>query len=77
MRLVATPCVGAGEFEKLSGQRARLGHTADKEQGLAQLGEHERLEDGRGFWGRRALARRPIQEWEGLRSTSGKGIRHP
>ena len=31
MRLVATPCVGAGEFEELSGQRARLGHTADEQ----------------------------------------------
>ena len=75
MRLVATPCVGAGEFEKLPGQRACLGHTADKEQGLAQLGEHQCLEDHVASGGH--ALQRLLQEREGLRSTSGKGIRHP
>ena len=47
MRLVAAARVGTGEFEEASGQRTRLVHAADEEQGLAQLGEHERMEDQR------------------------------
>src|SRR5207249_638275 len=45
MRLVAASSLGAVELEEASGQRARLVHAADEEQGLAQLGEHERMED--------------------------------
>ena len=45
MHLVAASCVGAGELKETFGERTRLVHAADEEQGLAQLGEHERMEE--------------------------------
>ena len=41
MRLVAGSCVRAGDIEEAFGERARLVHAANEEQGLAQCGEHE------------------------------------
>src|SRR5947207_8218638 len=43
MRLIAAPCVGAGEFEEAFGKRARLVPAADEQVCLAQLGECECL----------------------------------
>src|SRR4029453_10567587 len=45
MCLVAAFCLSVEEFEETPGQCARLVHATDEEQGLAQLGEHKRLED--------------------------------
>ena len=73
MRLVAASSLGAVELEEASGQRARLVHAADEEQGLAQLGEHERMEDHAASGGH--ALQRLVQEREGLRSASGQGIR--
>ena len=42
---LATPYMGTGVLQETFGKRTCLLHTADEEQGLAQLGEHERLED--------------------------------
>src|SRR5262245_23388058 len=72
MRLVAASWEGAGEIEEPLGKRARLTHTADEEQSLAQLGEHERMED-HAPPGSHAL-QSLVQERQGLRSASGQGI---
>ena len=73
MRLVAASWEGAGDLDEASGERVRLVHAADEEQGLAQLGKHERME-GHGAPGSHAL-QRLVQAGEGSRSTPGKGIR--
>ena len=73
MRLVAASCVGAGEFEEAPGERARLVHAADEEQGLAQLGEHECMEEHAASGGH--ALQHLVQEREGLRSAPGEGIR--
>lgn len=72
-RLVAASCVGTRKFEEAPGQRARLVHAADEEQGLAQLGEHQGMEEQEAPGGH--ALQHLVEEWEGLRSAPGKGIR--
>src|SRR5262249_15954007 len=75
MRLIAASDVGARELADASGQRARLVHTADEAEGLAQLGGG----------GRRIRETRPasnalshlVEERESLRATPGQDIRRP
>ena len=74
MSLVAAPCVGTREFEELPSQRACLIYTVDKEQGLAQFGEHKGMEEHTAPSGN--ALQRLVQEWEGIRNAPGKGIRH-
>jgi hypothetical protein len=57
MRLVAAPCVSAGEFAEASSEHARLVHAADEQACLAQLGEHELMMGGQGAPGGNALQR--------------------
>ena len=75
MCLVAAPRMDAVEFEEASGKRARLVHAADEEQGLAQLGEHERMED-HAAPGSHTL-QRLVQEWKSLHNAPSKGIGRP
>src|SRR6266508_5699056 len=72
MRLVAASCMGMGEFEEAPGQRARLVHTTDEEQGLTQLGEPKRLESHTAP-SAHAL-QHLVQEREGLGNMPGKSI---
>ena len=73
MRLMATSCVGAGEFEEASGKRACLVHAADEQLCLTQFGERECL-IGCAAPGNHAL-QHLIQERESLGNAPGEGIR--
>src|SRR5215471_13732967 len=73
MRLIAALCLSVEEFEETSGQRARLVHATNEEQGLTQLGEHKRLEEHTAPGGH--TLQRLIQERQGLRHAPGQGIR--
>ena len=82
MRLVAASCVGAGEIEEASGKRTCLVHAADEEQGLAQLGEHEGMEEQRrpvatrsSTWSRsgRASAARPARAYAAPKMAAVRG----
>jgi hypothetical protein len=43
VHLVTASYVGAGEIEEIASERTSFVHAADKEQGLAQLSEHDRM----------------------------------
>src|SRR5262245_48233657 len=73
MCLIATSCVGTGEIEEAPGQCTRLVHAANEEQGLAQLGEYEGMEEQEPPSGH--ALQHLVDEWEGLRRAPGKGIR--
>src|SRR5919201_392990 len=61
MCLIATSWVRPGEVEKACGERTRLVRTTDEEQGLTQLGEHERMAE-HAVPGGNAL-QHLVQEW--------------
>src|SRR5262245_23022160 len=75
MRLVAMPCVGAGEIEEAFGKGARLVHAVNEEQSLTQLGEHNSILEYAAPGGK--AFQHLVQEWECLCNTPGKGIRCP
>ncbi len=73
MRLVAMPGVGVGEIEETCGEGACLVHAADEQTRLAQLGEHQRMEEHAPAGGQ--ALQHLVQERQGLRRAPGQGIR--
>ena len=73
MRLVAMPGVGVGELEETFGEGACLVHAADEQTRLAQLGEHQRMEEHAPAGGQ--ALQHLVQERQGLRRAPGQGIR--
>jgi len=73
MRLIAASCVGTREFEKACGEGTSFIHTADEQTRLAQLGEHQRMQEHAPAGGQ-ALPHL-VQERQSLRSAPGQGIR--
>jgi hypothetical protein len=73
VRLIAAPGVGTGEIEEAAGEEACVLHTAYEQQSIAQLDEHK------GMVVKSApsshVLQRLIQEWAGLHSSPGQGIR--
>ena len=59
-----------GELKETFGERTRLVHAADEEQGLAQLGEHERMEEAPGGPG---VEEPPGAPGKGIRRTQESG----
>jgi hypothetical protein len=72
MRLVAMPGVGVGEIEETCGEGACLIHAADEQTRLAQLGEHQRMEEHAPTGGK--ARQHLVQERQGLCRAPGQGI---
>jgi hypothetical protein len=70
---VAMPGVGVGELEETCGEGTGLIHAADEQTRLAQLGEHQRMEE-HATAGGKAL-QHLVQERPGRRRAPGQGIR--